>query len=57
MMRRAWYCAKMSNRKQANRAEAIVRGVGALIMLLLLFIIIQLLPQILNSIPATSKGT
>lgn len=38
----------MRNRRRANRAEAIVRGVGALIMLLVLVIMVRSLPQILN---------
>jgi 1,4-dihydroxy-2-naphthoate octaprenyltransferase len=38
----------MGRRRQANRAEAIVRGVGAIVMLLLLLIMVQVLPQILK---------
>ena len=38
----------MSKRKEANRAEAIVRGVGAIILLLLLGIMTQVLPQTLK---------
>jgi hypothetical protein len=38
----------MSRRREANRAEAIVRGVGAIILLLLLGIIALVLPQILK---------
>jgi hypothetical protein len=38
----------MSKRKAANRAEAIVRGVGALTLLLLLFIVLRVLPKILK---------
>jgi hypothetical protein len=38
----------MSRRREANRAEAIVKGVGAIILLLLLFITIQVLPGILK---------
>ena len=38
----------MSRRKEANRAEAIVRGVGALILLLLIMIMIFALPHILK---------
>ncbi len=38
----------MSRRREANRAEAIVRGVGALFMLLVLVVMIYALPQILE---------
>jgi hypothetical protein len=38
----------MSRRRQANRAEAIVRGVGAIGMLVLLLVMVQVLPQILK---------
>jgi drug/metabolite transporter (DMT)-like permease len=38
----------MSRRKEANRAEAIVRGVGALVMVLVLAVMIFALPQILK---------
>jgi hypothetical protein len=38
----------MSRRREANRAEAIVRGVGAIILLLLLFCLVQVLPRILK---------
>jgi Na+/serine symporter len=38
----------MSRRRKANRAEAIVTGVGAIILLLLLGIMTQVLPQILK---------
>jgi hypothetical protein len=38
----------MSRRKEANRAEAIVRGVGSLIMVGLLFAMIIELPHILK---------
>ena len=38
----------MSRRRQANRAEAIVRGVGALIMLGIILIMLPMLPKILK---------
>jgi hypothetical protein len=38
----------MSRRKEASRAEAIVRGVGALVMVLLLAVTVFALPQILK---------
>jgi hypothetical protein len=38
----------MSRRRDADRAEAIFKGVGAIILLLLLFGFIQLLPQMLK---------
>ncbi len=38
----------MSRRREANRAEAIVKGIGAIILLLLLFIMVQVLPGILT---------
>ena len=38
----------MSRRREANRAEAIVRGVGAIMLLLLLLGVTQVLPQILK---------
>ena len=38
----------MSRRKEATRAEAIVRGVGAIILLLFLGILTLLVPQILK---------
>jgi hypothetical protein len=38
----------MSRRREANHAEAIVKGIGAIILLLLLFITIQVLPGILK---------
>ena len=38
----------MSRRREANRAEAIVRGVGAIMLLLLLLGVTQVLPQVLN---------
>ena len=38
----------MSRRRKANRAEAIVTGVGAIILLLLLGSMTQVLPQILK---------
>jgi len=38
----------MSRRKEANRAEAIVRGVGAFIMVLLLALLLFALPHILK---------
>lgn len=38
----------MSRRRKANRAEAIVKGVGAIILLLLLLGLTQVLPQMLN---------
>lgn len=38
----------MSRRKEANRAEAIVRGVGALVLLLILVIMVYALPNILK---------
>ncbi len=38
----------MSRRKEANRAEAIVKGVGALIMVLVLAVMVYALPQILK---------
>lgn len=38
----------MSRRREANRAEAIVRGVGAIMLVLLLLGLTQVLPQILK---------
>jgi len=38
----------MSKRKEANRAEAIVRGIGAIVLLILLFGVVYALPQILK---------
>lgn len=38
----------MSRRKEANRAEAIVKGVGALIMVLVLAGMVYALPKILK---------
>jgi hypothetical protein len=38
----------MSRRREANRAEAIVRGVGAIMLLLLLLGVTRVLPQMLN---------
>jgi protein-S-isoprenylcysteine O-methyltransferase Ste14 len=38
----------MSRRREANRAEAIVKGVGAIILLLLLLGLTQVLPQMLK---------
>jgi hypothetical protein len=38
----------MGRRRDANRAEAIARGVGALVLLGILFIMIQMLPRILK---------
>jgi hypothetical protein len=38
----------MSRRRQANRAEAIVRGIGALLMLLVLWGVVSVMPQILE---------
>jgi hypothetical protein len=38
----------MSRRKDANRAEAIVKGIGSIILLLLLVIMTQALPAILK---------
>jgi hypothetical protein len=38
----------MSRRKEANRAEAIVRGVGAFVMLLLLAVMAFALPHFLK---------
>lgn len=40
--------AGMSRRKQANRAEAIVRGVGAMVMLLVLLAMVSGLPNVLK---------
>jgi hypothetical protein len=38
----------MSRRREANRAEAIVKGVGAIILLFLLLGVTQGMPQILS---------
>jgi hypothetical protein len=38
----------LSRRKEANRAEAIVKGVGAIIMVLVLAGVVYALPQILK---------
>jgi hypothetical protein len=38
----------VSRRKEANRAEAIVRGVGSLIIVVVLFAVVLILPQILK---------
>jgi protein-S-isoprenylcysteine O-methyltransferase Ste14 len=38
----------MGHRRQADRAEAIVKGVGAIIMLLVLLVMVRGLPQILK---------
>jgi hypothetical protein len=38
----------MSRRREANRAEAIVRGAGAIMLLLLLGLMTQVLPQVLK---------
>jgi hypothetical protein len=38
----------MSRRKEANRAESIVKGVGAIIMVLVLAVMVDALPQILK---------
>jgi NADH:ubiquinone oxidoreductase subunit 6 (subunit J) len=38
----------MGSRKDANRAEAIVRGVGAIVLLLVLAVMVYALPQILK---------
>ena len=38
----------MSRRREANRAEAIVRGIGAIIMLLILAAMVYAIPQILK---------
>lgn len=38
----------MSRRKEANRAEAIFRGVGALVLVLLLALVLWTLPHILK---------
>lgn len=38
----------MSRRRQANRAEAIVRGIGALLLLFLLAAMVFAMPQILK---------
>ena len=35
-------------RKEANRAEAIVRGIGALVLLLLLLFLLPVLPELLK---------
>ena len=48
----------MSRRKEANRAEAIVKGIGALIMVLILAIMVFALPKILKGkSPAEMVGT
>jgi heme A synthase len=39
---------KSYRRREANRAEAIVKGVGAIILLLLLLVIVQVLPGMLK---------
>jgi uncharacterized membrane protein len=36
------------SRKRANKAEAIVRGIGAVVMLILLYVATLLLPRILK---------
>jgi hypothetical protein len=36
------------SRRKANKAEAIVRGIGAIFMLMLLFVVTRMLPQILK---------
>jgi len=38
----------MSRRKEANRAEAIVKGIGAIVLLLILLITVYALPKILK---------
>ncbi len=38
----------MNRRQRANRAEAIVRGIGGLVMLAILVIVMRILPQILK---------
>jgi len=38
----------MSRRKEANRAEAIVRGIGAIVLLLILAVMVYALPNILK---------
>ncbi len=38
----------MGRRKDADRAEAIVRGVGAIVLLLLLLGVVQVFPQMLK---------
>ena len=38
----------MNRRRDADPAEAIVKGVGAIIVLLLLFIAVQIVPQMLK---------
>ena len=38
----------MSRRREANRAEAIVKGVGAMLMLLMLLSVTGVLPQLLH---------
>ncbi len=38
----------MGNRKQANRAVAIVRAIGAILMLLVLLIIVQIAPRLVQ---------
>ena len=38
----------MSRRKEANRAEAIVRGIGAIVLLLILLTMVYALPNILK---------
>ena len=39
---------QMSRRKEANRAEAIVRGIGALVLLVVLAIMLKVLPHLLK---------
>ena len=42
------HASVMGRRKDADRAEAIVKGVGAIIVLLLLFIAVQFVPQMVK---------
>ena len=49
---------RMRKRRQADRAEAIVRGVGTLVMLLVLLALVRRLPVILNgNDPRDAIGT
>ncbi len=38
----------MNRRREANRAEAIVRGIGAIVMLLVLYVLVRNLPGMLQ---------